>query len=338
MPTARDRGPDRRAIWLGLGILYAVWGSTYLAIAVAVDTMPPFLMAALRFGLAGFVLLGWVALRQRGEFRLPGRREVRDTSIVGALLLGGGMGMVAWGEQTIPSGIAALLIALMPVWVAVFGRLFLGERLPRIAGIGIVVGFVGVAILVGPTALGASDALDAVGLAAIIVSPIAWSIGSLYASHRAVLPRHPLIATGSQMVAGSAVLAVMSVATGEPGRFDATAVSTESFAAFLYLTVVGSLLAFTTFGWMLRVAPLPLVATYAYVNPIVAVFLGALVLGEPIGPRTLVAGAIIVGAVALIVTARSRMAGPRVAAAEVTIPPGPSEPRAAPRPSRSASG
>ena len=114
MPTARDRDADRRAIWLGLGILYAVWGSTYLAIAVAVDTMPPFLMAALRFGLAGFVLLGWVALRQRGEFRLPGRREVRDTSIVGALLLGGGMGMVAWGEQTIPSGIAALLIALMP--------------------------------------------------------------------------------------------------------------------------------------------------------------------------------------------------------------------------------
>lgn len=338
MPTARDTGPDRRAIWLGLGILYAVWGSTYLAIAVAVDTVPPFLMAALRFGLAGFVLLGWVALRRRGEFRLPSRREVRDTSIVGALLLGGGMGMVAWGEQTIPSGIAALLIALMPVWVAVLGRLFLGERLPRIAGIGIVVGFVGVAVLAGPTALGASDALDAAGLAAIIVSPIAWSIGSLYATHRAVLPRHPLMATGSQMVAGSAVLAVMSVVTGEPGRFDATAVSTESVAAFLYLTVIGSLLAFTTFGWMLRVAPLPLVATYAYVNPIVAVILGALVLGEPIGPRTLVAGAIIVGAVALIVTARSRMAGPRVAAVEVTIPPGPSEPRVAPRPSRSASG
>ncbi len=338
MPTARDTGPDRRAIWLGLGILYAVWGSTYLAIAVAVDTVPPFLMAALRFGLAGFVLLGWVALRRRGEFRLPSRREVRDTSIVGALLLGGGMGMVAWGEQTIPSGIAALLIALMPVWVAVLGRLFLGERLPRIAGIGIVVGFVGVAVLAGPTALGASDALDAAGLAAIIVSPIAWSIGSLYATHRAVLPQHPLMATGSQMVAGSAVLAVMSVVTGEPGRFDATAVSTESLAAFLYLTVIGSLLAFTTFGWMLRVAPLPLVATYAYVNPIVAVILGALVLGEPIGPRTLVAGAIIVGAVALIVTARSRMAGPRVAAVEVTIPPGPSEPRVAPRPSRSASG
>ena len=338
MPTRRSPGPDRRAIWLGLGILYVVWGSTYLGIAVAVETIPPFLMAALRFGLAGAVLLTWVAVRQRGELRLPSRREVRDTSIVGALLLGGGMGMVAWGEQTIPSGITALLIALMPVWIAVLGRLALGERLPRLAGIGIVVGFVGVAVLAGPTALGASDALDAAGLSALIVSPIAWSIGSLFATHRAVLPQHPLMATGTQMVAGAVVLALMSVATGEPGRFDAAAVSTESIAAFLYLTVIGSLLAFTTFGWMLRVAPLPLVATYAYVNPIVAVVLGALVLSEPIEPRTLVAGAIIVGAVALIVTARGRMTAPGTVVAEITIPPGPSEPRVAPRPSRSASG
>jgi drug/metabolite transporter (DMT)-like permease len=338
MPTRRGPGPDRGAIWLGLGILYAVWGSTYLAIAVAVETMPPFLMAASRFGLAGFVLLGWVAIRRRSEFHLPGGRELRDTGIVGALLLGGGMGMVAWGEQTIPSGIAALLIALMPVWVAVLGRLVLGERLPRLAGIGIVVGFVGVAVLAGPTALGTTDALDAAGLAAILVSPIAWSAGSLYATHRAVLPRHPLMATGAQMLAGSAVLFVMAGLTGEPGRFDATAVSTESFAAFLYLTVIGSVLAFTTYGWMLRVAPLPLVATYAYVNPVVAVILGALILSEPIEPRTLAAGAIIVGAVALIVTARSRMTGPHAIGADVTIPPAPSEPRVAPRPSRSASG
>jgi drug/metabolite transporter (DMT)-like permease len=338
MPTRRGNAPDRGAIWLGLGILYAVWGSTYLAIAVAVETMPPFLMAALRFGLAGLVLVGWVALRQRSEFRLPSRREMRDSSIVGALLLGGGMGMVAWGEQTIPSGIAALLIALMPVWVAVLGRILLGERLPRLAGIGILVGFAGVAVLAGPTALGASGALDAAGLAAILVSPIAWSTGSLYATHRAVLPRHPLMATGAQMLAGSAVLALMSIASGEPGRFDVAAVSTESFAAFLYLTVIGSVLAFTTYGWMLRVAPLPLVATYAYVNPVVAVILGALILSEPVEPRTLAAGAIIVGAVAVIVTARSRMTAPRATRPEVTIPPAPSEPRVAPRPSRSASG
>ena len=331
MPTMR-RPPERGAIWIGLAILYGVWGSTYLAIAVAVETMPPFLMAAMRFGLAGLVLLGWMALRQRDELHLPTHRELIDTTLIGALLLGGGMGLVAWAEQTIPSGIAALLIAMMPVWVAVLGGLAFRERLPRPAAFGIVVGFAGVAILVGPTAIGASGALDAAGVIAILISPLAWSAGSLYATHHAVLPRHPLVATGSQMVAGSVVLGLMAFVTGEPARFDPALVSVESFAAFLYLTVIGSLVAFTTFGWLLRVAPLPLVATYAYVNPVVAVVLGALVLREPIDPRTLVAGAVIVGAVALIVTARGRMASPKAAVAEVRTPPAPSEPLVAPTP------
>jgi drug/metabolite transporter (DMT)-like permease len=319
-------------MWVGLAILYGVWGSTYLAIAVAVDTMPPFLMAAMRFGLAGLVLLGWMAIRQPHEIARPTQRELIDTSLLGALLLGGGMGLVAWAEQTIPSGIAALLIAMMPVWVAVLGRLAFRERLPTLAVIGIVVGFVGVAILVGPTAIGATGALDAAGVAAILISPIAWSSGSLYATHRAVLPRHPLVATASQMLAGSVALTLMAVVSGEPARFDPGVVSGESWAAFLYLTVVGSLVAFTTFGWLLRVAPLPLVATYAYVNPIVAVVLGAVVLSEPVEPRTLVAGAVIVGAVALIVTARGRMAAPKAPVAEVRTPPAPSEPLVAPTP------
>ncbi len=331
MPTTR-RPPERGTLWIGLAILYGVWGSTYLAIAVAVATMPPFLMAAMRFGLAGLVLLGWIALRRHDELRRPTRRELIDTTVIGALLLGGGMGMVAWAEQTIPSGIAALLIAMMPVWVAVLGGLAFRERLPRLAVFGIIVGFVGVAILVGPTAIGDSDALDAAGVVAILISPIAWSAGSLYSTHRAVLPRHPLVATGSQMVAGSVVLGLMAVVTGEPARFEPTLVSAESFAAFLYLTVIGSLVAFTTFGWLIRVAPLPLVATYAYVNPVVAVVLGALVLREPIDPRTVVAGAVIVGAVALIVTARGRMTAPKAVTAEVRTPPAPSEPLVVPTP------
>jgi drug/metabolite transporter (DMT)-like permease len=336
MPTERHPPPDRAAIWLGLAILYGVWGSTYLAIAVAVDTIPPFLMASFRFGLAGVLLLGWVAWRHREELRRPTRRELIDTTIVGALLLGGGMGLVAWGEQTIPSGITALVVATMPVWVAVLARLVLGERLPRLAGVGIVVGFAGVAILVGPTALGETGALDAAGLAAILLAPIAWSCGSLFAAHRARLPHHPLVNTGQQMLAGAVVLALMAIVTGEPPRFDAGAVSPESLAAFFYLAIVGSVVAFTTFGWMIRVAPLPLVTTYAYVNPIVAVILGAIVLSEPIEPRTVVAGVVIVAAVALIVTARGRMASPR--ASEVTTPPARSERPAAPAPSRSASG
>ena len=228
MPTEPRRPPDRGAVWLGLLILYVVWGSTYLGIAVAVETIPPFLMAAVRFAIAGTVLMAWSLLRARGSFVAPSRREWRDTIIVGTLLLGGGMGMVAFGEQTIPSGIAALLIAMMPVWVAIFGRIFLGERLPRIAAVGIVVGFVGVAILVGPTILGQTGALDPIGLAALIISPIAWSLGSLYASHRATLPRQPLVATGTQMLAGGAVLALMAGVTGEFGRFDPAAVSDDS--------------------------------------------------------------------------------------------------------------
>jgi len=313
MPTP---SPSRSAtsgapIWVGMLVLYLVWGSTYLGISIAVDSIPPFVMAATRFLLAGTILLTWSVARDGRSFVVPTRREVRDSAIVGALLLGGGMGFVAFAEQTVPSGIAALLIATMPIWVAVFGGIFLGERLPRLAVVGVVVGFVGVAVLAAPSIVGGVGALDPVGLLFCLLSPLAWAAGSLFASHRAVLPRRPLVATGLQMFLGGTVLAVIAIGTGESARFDIGAVTRDSFIAFLYLTVVGSLLAFTVFGWMLRVAPLPLVTTYAYVNPVVAVILGAIILGENIEPRTVVAGTIIVAAVALIVTARGRMAAPR---------------------------
>ena len=312
MPTTPVPPADRGApIWIGMLILYVVWGSTYLGIAIAVDTIPPFIMASVRFLAAGLVLMTWSIAREGRSFVVPARREWRDSAIVGALLLGGGMGMVAFGEQTIPSGTAALVIATMPLCVAILARVFLGERLPRLAIFGIVVGFVGVAILIGPSALGGSGALDPLGLAAVLCSPIAWSVGSLFASHGAVLPRRPLVATGLQMILGGVVLAAMAGLSGEFATFDVGAISRDSFAAFLYLTVVGSLVAFTTFGWMLRVAPLPLVTTYAYVNPVVAVILGSIVLGEVVDARTAVAGAVIVFAVALIVTARGRMSAPR---------------------------
>ena len=310
IPTAPTKAPTSRLIiGLGLLILYVVWGSTYLGIAVAIETIPPFLMAATRFLIAGLALLGWSWLREGRAFTLPSRREWRDSVIVGALLLGGGMGMVAWGQQTVPSGISALMIALMPAWVAVLGRLFLGERLPRIVVAGIVIGLVGVAILIGPSADGAT-AFNLFGLAALIVSPIFWSGGSLFSQHRATLPSRPLVATGAQMIAGAVVLALMSVVSGEPGRFDIAAVSIESLIGLAYLTAIGSLVAFTTYVRLLRVAPLPLIATYAYVNPVVAVFLGTWFLSEPLTPRTLVAGAVIVFAVALIITARGRMSAP----------------------------
>jgi drug/metabolite transporter (DMT)-like permease len=305
VPAVRNPG-----ILLGMLVLYVVWGSTYLAIAVAVQSIPPFLMAATRFVTAGVVLLAWSRLRGGGDFEWPTRREWRDSLIVGGLLLGGGMGMVAFAERTIPSGITAILIAMLPVWVAIFSRLFFGERLPRGAILGIAVGFAGVAVLVGPTALGVEGGLEPVGLAAVILSPICWSLGSLYASHRAVLPRRPLVLAGAEMLAGGLILVAMSGAAGEFATFHIADVTTSSLVALGYLTVVGSLIAFTTYGWLLRKAPLSLIATYAYVNPVVAVILGAIVLQEPIEARTLIAGATIVFAVALIVTARGRMLRP----------------------------
>src|SRR5580765_4129811 len=155
-PTPKQGAP----IWLGMLVLYVVWGSTYLGIAIAVDTIPPFLMAAARFLLAGAILLAWSIAREGRSFVRPTRREWRDSAIVGALLLGGGNGLVAFGEQTVPSGIAALLVGLMPVWVAILGGIFLRDRLPRLAVIGIAVGFAGVAILVGPSAFGGGGSLD----------------------------------------------------------------------------------------------------------------------------------------------------------------------------------
>ena len=332
MPTAASpaptRAPTRRLfLWTGLLVLYVVWGSTYLGISVAVRTIPPFFMAAARFALAGGILLAWSIAREGRTFSPPRRREWRDSIIVGALLLGTGMGFVSLGEKTVPSGITALLIGMMPVWVAIFGRLFLGERLPMMAMIGIAIGFGGVAILAGPSAFGGSGALDPFGLAAIIISPMSWAAGSLFASHRATLPSRPLVATGAQMVAGAVVLVVLGVLHRELGQLHLEAIAPDSLVAFAYLTAIGSILAFTTYGWLLRVAPLPLVATYAYVNPVVAVFLGAVILGEPVEPRTLVAGAVIVTAVALIVTTRGRLRTPatRPTAPRLTAAPVPSD-------------
>ena len=303
-------------MWAGLLTLYLIWGSTYLAIAIAVETIPPFLMAAFRFALAGTILLTWSIAREGRSFTPPSRRELRDSAIVGAALITGGMGLAAWGEQTVPSGVTALVIALMPAWVAILGRVLFGERQPGLAVAGIVAGFVGVALLAAPSFVGGSGALDPFGLAAVLLSPLAWASGSVFASHGAVLPRRPLVASGLQMLIGGGLLALAGIATGELGDLDIAAITARSAFAVVYLIVLGSLIAFTVYGWMLRVAPLPFVATYAYVNPIIAVILGAIILSEPLDVRTVVAGAVIVVAVALIVTARGRMAAPRTAQPE----------------------
>ena len=319
MPTgpSRPRAAAPVLVWTAILILYVVWGSTYLAIRVGVDTIPPFGLAAVRFAVAGCVMLAAVALFRRESAIRPTRREWRDSFIVGTCLMGGGMGAVAWGEQTVPSGIAGVLIAMLPVWVAVFGRVFLGERLPGLAIVGIAAGVVGVLILVGP-GLAIDGTLDPAGIAALLFSPMSWAAGSLFSAHRARLPKDPFLTTGMQMVSGSVSLAVAAVLSGEVARFRPEAVEPDSIIALLYLTVVGSLVAFTAFAWVLRQAPLPLIATYAFVNPIVAVFLGWLILHETVTPLQLLAGAVIVVGVALLIVGRSRMAAPRPVARPMT--------------------
>lgn len=292
------------AVWAGILVLYVVWGSTYLGMKLAMDSLPPFMMGFLRFVPAGLLLAGGVALRHRGALPMPTLAGVRDSSIVGLALLLGGTGLVAWGEQTIPTGIAALLIGLVPMWLAIFGRVLFGDRVPVLAAAGIGVGLVGVAILAWPT--GGVGALDPAGLAALVASPMFWTLGTLYATKKAVQPAPALFATGIQMIAGGLGFLVAALLTGQATGFDPATVSGTSWFGIGYLIFVGSLVGFTTYAWLLTVAPVGRIATYAYVNPVVAVFLGWLILGEPLTLRTIVASAVIVAAVALIVTARGR--------------------------------
>jgi drug/metabolite transporter (DMT)-like permease len=309
--TVEQAGPSQARIWAGLVFIYIVWGSTYLAIRIAVETIPPFLQASMRFIPAALILFAFVALRQRHLFRRPKRRELIDAAIIGTLLAGVGNGFVSWAEQTIPSGIAALLIALMPAWLAVISWLAFGDRLPRAAAVGLAIGLVGVAILSWPVG-GAGD-LDPGGLIALLLAPIGWASGSAYAARRARHPEPAAMSLGLQMLFGGIILFGAALATGEVARFDMAAVDGQSWLALLYLMLMGSLASWTIYAWLLRNAPLPLIGTYAYVNPIIAVILGAVILSEPISPRTIVAAATIIVGVALVVTARGRMVGPREA-------------------------
>ena len=296
-PSA-DGGASRAAVAAALAVVYVVWGSTYYGIRVAIDTMPPLLMASVRFLLAGGLLYA-LALR-RGDRRADPVRAVhwRSAVVVGVALLAVGNGGVTLGEKYVPSGIAALLVATVPLWMALFAHLFVGERMRRLAGLGIGVGLLGVALLLRP---GAGGGASPVAMLAVLISPLCWAAGSLY-SRRAPLPSRPLVATGMEMLAGGAALFVAAAAHGELGQVHADRVTTRSVLAFSYLVVFGSLVAFSAYIWLLRHASTSLVSTYAYVNPLVAVMLGWWLLGEQVSLQTLVAAAFIVAAVAMILS------------------------------------
>jgi len=301
-PEPSNPSPSRPwAIWPALFAIYVIWGSTYLAIRFAVETLPPFLMAGVRFLLAGSVLYAW--RRARGDAR-PTAREWRSAAIVGGFLLVGGNGAVVWAEQRIVSSVAALLASTVPLWMVLLDLLRPGGRRPGWREIvGLLAGFAGVVVLVRPTqSESAVGRVDLLGAAALILGAFLWSIGSLY-SRRAPLPASPLLATGMEMLAGGVGLLLLGTLSGEWGRLDPSTFAARSLWGLAYLVVFGSWIAFTAYTWLLRVAPTPLVSTYAYVNPLVAILLGHLLDGDPLTIRTLLAAAVIVGSVALTTAA-----------------------------------
>ena len=316
-PGTAAKGGRGAAVWINLGIVYVLWGSTYFGIAIAIETLPPFLMAAIRFVIAGLLLVGWDLLRHPEARRMPTRRQLRDSVIVGALLLGIANSFVTFGEVTVPSGVAAIIVATIPLWFALLGWIYFRQRLPRIVVAAIALGFLGTALLVAPTGEGANS-FDPLGILILFCAPIAWAHGSLYSAERAKLPPSPLSASGLQMLAGSMVCLFLGLVTGEPATFQPERVSIESILAVGYLVIFGSMVAFTAYAWLLRNAPLSLVGTYAYVNPVVAIGLGTLFLGESLSLRTIVASAIIVTAVAIIVTARNRLGSNEATAADTS--------------------
>jgi len=291
------------AIWAGMICIYIAWGSTYLAMRFAIQTMPPFLMAAARFLIAGGLLYAWQRL---SGVAAPTRRQWRSALIVGLFLLLGGNGLVVWSEQRVPSGIAALMVGSTPLWMVLIDGLR-QRRLPsgRVA-LGILIGLVGMAVLVGPSQLtGLHGDIDPVGAALLTLAALSWAAGSLY-SRKADLPKSPFLYNGMEMLCGGGALLLLGTVTGEWSQVNLGAISSASWLGFAYLVVFGSLIGFSTYTWLLRSAPTTLVSTYAYVNPIVAVIIGNLLAQEPLTPRVLLAAAVIVGGVVLITLSGSK--------------------------------
>lgn len=312
------RAPARGRVIAAFAAVYLLWGSTYLAIRFAIETLPPLLMAGVRFLLAGGVLYAFMRLRGQPA---PERRHWKSAAVIGALLLVGGNGGVTLAERTVPSGVAALLVAMVPLWMVLLEWLRPGGTRPtgRVM-VGLAVGFAGMVILVGPSQLAGAGAVHFGGAALVLVGSLAWSIGSIHA-RGATLPANAFVATGMEMICGGALLLVAGAARGELAGLDPAAFTGRSLAAFAYLVVFGSLVGFSAYIWLLGVSSPARVSTYAYVNPVVAVFLGWAMAGEALTARVLIAAAVIVAAVAVITTGPRPRAQPG-ALAEAAGPPG----------------
>jgi len=295
--------PSRTSFILAFAAIYLIWGSTYLGIRVAVETLPPFLMAGMRFAIAGVLLFTFLRLRGAAW---PTAVQWRDQTIVGIFLLLGGNAVVSWSEQRTPSGITALILGASPLIVVIFDWIRPGGIRPTLGLVaGVIVGIGGIALLVGPGAIPAGSRPPTRDIIALLFASVSWWVGSFYSKHSKT--RTPLMmASAMQMLTGSVGMLLTGCILGEERAFALASVSTVSWVAFTYLVIVGSLVAFPVYVWLLEHSTPAKVSTYAYVNPVVAIFLGWAILGEPLNARILLAAAVIIGAVAIITIAKAR--------------------------------
>lgn len=303
--TARSKtkgNPVLRA-WLALGAVYFVWGSTFTGIQVAVKAIPPFMMAGTRYLLAGVILYLVVGRAGSWRFTLPPWREVRSSAIVGLFLLLGANGLVSWAELRVPSGLAALIIATVPLWMALIGLALWKQPSPgRIGWLGVLVGLGGVAVLAAP---GSSGHLAPISTLALLSSALFWAFGSLY-SRRAPMPQSVFLASALEMIFGGLGLIVVGLSTGEAGRIAWSHIVGAPLLGYIWLVFGGSILGFTCYAYALKVLPTTTVATYAYVNPVVALVLGFFILHQGLTPSSALAAALITVGVILMVS------GPRL--------------------------
>ncbi|MGE0361555.1 MAG: EamA family transporter [Vicinamibacterales bacterium] len=301
MSPGRGAAAPRAQVLAAFLLIYVVWGSNFLAIRYAIETIPPFLLMGVRSTLAGLCLYGWARLRSTPA---PTHAQWRAAAVVGAMLFLGCHGLLAWAQGRVPSGTAALGMATLPLWMTLLDWLWAGAPRPSPAvWIGLALGLLGLAALIGPGSWG--GAVDPVGLLVIQVSGFSWALGSITA-RRSDLPKSVVLSTGMQLIAGGCTLMAVALVLGEVTTFDIRTVSWRSLGGFTYMVVGASILAFTAYVWLLRVSTPSRVGSYAFVNPLVAVLLGAAVGGEALTARTAVAAALILAAVAAILTGRRR--------------------------------
>ncbi len=298
---------SRRRILVGFLLVYMLWGTTYLAIHYALETLPPFFLAAARFLLAGSVLYGWTRLR---GFPRPKRAHWRSAAVVGILMVVGGNGGVVFAQQYVSSGLAALMVSTIPLWMVVLDWRGRASRRPS-SGLwfGLALGVAGIALLVDPSGAAQSSEVYHTGSVSLVWAIVllgasfAWAVGSLY-SRKASLPESAILSTSMQMLTGGAVLLILAAWHGDFARLNLQQVSLRSWLALGYLVVFGAIIGFSTYLWLLRVASVASVSTYAFVNPLVAVTLGCLIAREPLTPRMLIASLLILSGVALIILFR----------------------------------